>query len=204
LSSIAPSTRLGWRLLPAVVATAVAVIAASLLIGTLRDRPTFAAVGPLAPDTAIRPEVTEAAAWRTDSFRVGNGRKLSKKEMVRFKTQKDRVRTTVRNLADAIVVDPAHLPTAARQVMTKASASALVQQAPRVPKKAEAITVIKRGGRIGIQAPRFGAAVAQLHVVMRATVNDRPVEWRDDYRFWLERADGKWRVIAFDLDRVQR
>jgi hypothetical protein len=202
LSSIAPSTRLGWRLLPAVVATAGAVIAASLMIGALRDGATLAATTSARP--AAGADVAQAARWRTDSFPVGRGGGLSKKERARFKQQKDRVRAVVRGLADALVIEPAGLTQAARRVMTKTSATALVRQAPRMPKNAESVTVIARGGRIGIQAPRFSAAAAQLHVVMRATIGDRLVKWRDDYRFWLQRKDGAWRVIAFDLDRTQR
>ena len=204
MSSIAPSTRLGWRLLPAVVAAAAAVIAASLLIAALRENPIVQVRKGTTSEAAIGADVAEAAVWRTDAYPVGARGKLTKKESARFKHQKDRVRATVRDIADAIVVHPGRLPRAANRVMTNASAASLLKQAPGLPKGAEGVTAIKRTGRIGIQAPRFSAAAAEIRVVMQATVGERLVTWRDDYRFWLQRSKGKWRVIAFDLDRAQR
>jgi hypothetical protein len=202
LSSIAPSTRLGWRLLPAVVAAAVAVIGASLLIAALRDHPIVDRDGP-APEAATGADVAEAAVWRTDAYPVGASGKLSKKESARFKNQKVRVRATIRDLADAIVVHPGRLPRAARRLMSNASAASLLKQVPGIPKGAEGVTAIKRTGRVGLQAPRFAAAAAEIRIVMQATIEERLVKWRDDYRFWLQRSDGRWRVIAFDIDRAQ-
>lgn len=205
MSSIAPSTRLGWRLLPAVIAMTAAVIAASLLIGALRANPIVVAQGSGRSDAgAPGASVADAAVWRTDSYPVGASGKLSKVEAARFRHQKDRVRATVRDLADAIALDPGRLPRAARRLMTRTSGAALLKEAPGIPKRAEEVVALERRGRVGIQAPRFGAAAAELQIVMQATIDDRMVKWRDSFRFWLQRADGVWRVIAFDLERVQR
>lgn len=205
MSSIAPSTRLAWRLLPAVIAAAAAVIAASLVIGALRAHPIVVTEGSRTTGAAAPgASVADAVVWRTDAYPVGASGKLSKMEATRFKHQKDRVRATVRDLADAITIDPGRLPRVARRVMTASSAASLLQQAPGIPKGAEEVTALERGGRIGIQAPRFSAAAAELHVVMKATIGDRVVKWRDAYRFWLQRSNGVWRVMAFDFDRVQR
>ena len=187
------------------IATAAAVIAASLLIGALRANPMVVTEGSGPVDVAAPgAAVADAAVWKTDSYPVGASGKLSKAEAARFKHQKDRVRATVRDLADAIAIDPGHLPRAARRLMTRSSAAALLKEAPGVPKGAAEVTALVRRGRVGIQAPRFSAAAAELQVVMQATIDGRVVKWRDSFRFWLQRADGVWRVIAFDLDRVQR
>jgi hypothetical protein len=187
-----------------VIAAAAAVIAASLVISALRAHPIVVTEGADPSDSVPGAAVAEAAVWKTDAYPVGASGKLTKAEAARFKHQKDRVRATVRDLADAIAIDPGRLPRAARRVMTAASAAALLREAPGMPKGAEDITALQREGRIGIQAPRFGAAAAELQVVMQATVGDRVVKWRDDFTFWLSRSDGTWRVIAFDLERVQR
>lgn len=202
MSSIAPSTRLGWRLLPAVVAVAVAVIGASLLIAVLRGNPIINRDAPTT-EAATGADVADAAVWRTDAYPVGASGKLSKKESARFKNQKVRVRASIRDLADAIVVHPGRLPRAAGRLMSKAAAASLLKQVPGLPKGAEGVTAIKRTGRVGLQAPRFAAAAAEIHIVMQATIDERLVKWRDDYRFWLQRANGEWRVIAFDIDRAQ-
>ena len=200
MSSIAPSARAGWRLLPAVIAVATAVIAASLLIAVIRSHPLVAATG--AEPGALGPDVAAAAVWRTDSFPVGASGKLTKTESARFLNQKDRVRATVRDLSDALVVDPARLRRAAGRVMSAPARTSLLELAPTLPKGAEAITVMKRTGRIGIQAPAFAAAAARMKIVMNATIDGRTVSWRDDFTFWLHRSQGSWQVIAFDVDRT--
>jgi hypothetical protein len=187
-------------LLPAVIAAAVAVIAASLLIGALRDHPILhrSESGP-----AVGADVATAALWHTDSFPVGASGHLSKKERVRFDVQKERVRVTVRDLSDALALDPGRMPDAVERLVTKAAAPALLKAAPSMPKDATEITAIKRTGRIGLQAPRFAAAAAEVNVIMQASFEGRIVKWRNHFDLWLERADGEWRVIAFDLDRTQ-
>lgn len=202
MSSIAPTTRLGWRLLPAVVAAAVAVIIASLLIATLREHPVVISRG-RSSGAITGADVAEAAVWHTDSYPVGASGKLTKKQSAHFKHQKVRVRATVRDLADAISLDPGRLPRATARVMTAAAARSLLQAAPGMPKGAEAVTAIKRSGRVGIQAPGFSAAAAEIHITMQATIDDRLVTWKDTLTFWLTRAKGEWSVISFDLDRQQ-
>jgi hypothetical protein len=85
--------------------------------------------------------------------------------------------------------------------MTAAAKASLLKLAPRVPKGAEALTAMKRTGRIGIQAPSFASAAARMKIVMQATVEGRIVSWRDDFTFYLQRSKGRWAVIAFDIDR---
>lgn len=200
MSSIAPSARLGWRLLPAVVAAAIAAIGATLLIGAMRDHPLVKA-GTTGP--AIGADVAEAAVWHTDAFAVGTGKHLTKKESARFTKQKERVRVAVRDLADALALDPGRLPDAVDRLMTKGAALSMLKAAPAMPKGAEAITALKRTGRIGIQAPHFAAASAEVKVVMQGSFEGRVIKWQNHITFWLERSDGEWRVIAFDLDRGQ-
>jgi hypothetical protein len=186
--------------LPAVIAAAAAVVAASLLIGALRHHPIVISGG---TDKAVGPEVAEAAVWHTDAFAVGASGPLSKKESNRFVAQKDRVRATVRDLADAFAIAPEKLPDVATRVMTASAAASVVKRAQAMPEGAEQVTVLRRVGRIGIQAPHFAAAAADIKVVMQATIDGRVVKWSNKLTFWLQRDNGEWRVIAFDLDRSQ-
>lgn len=200
MSSVAPSARVGWRLLPAVIAAAAAVIGASLLISALRSHPIVVSHGP--GGQAVGADVAAAAVWHTDAFPVGASGELTKLQGARFMHQKDRVRATVRDLSDALVVDPSRLERAASRVMTAAAKASLLKLAPRVPKGAEDITAMKRTGRIGIQAPMFASAATRTKIVMQATIDGRVVSWRDDFTFWLQRSKGEWRVVAFDIDRT--
>ena len=175
---------------------------AGLLIQALRAHPIVIATGSTPATTEI---LTDAASWATAARPVGALGKLTKPERRSFDKQRLRVRATVTTLADAIALHPeGNLSDAAGPLMSRAAARSLSKQAPSLPKGAEAITILQRSGRISVQAPRFSAAAAELQIVMRATVEDRVVKWRNDLRFWLQRADGKWRVISFDIDRAQR
>lgn len=151
---------------------------------------------------AVGADVAVAAVWHTDAFPVGVSGELTKTQSARFINQKDRVRATVRDLSDALVVDPSRLERAAERVMTPAAKASLLKLAPGLPKGAESTTVMKRTGRIGIQAPAFVAAAARTKIVMQTTIDGRIVSWRDDFTFWLQRSKGEWRVIAFDIDRT--
>lgn len=199
MSSVAPSARVGWRLLPAVIAAAAAVIGASLLISALRSHPIDLSHG---SGQAVGADVAAAAVWHTDAFPVGASGELTKLQSARFVHQKDRVRATVRDLSDALVVDPSRLERAASRVMAPAAKASLLKLAPRVPKGAEDITAMKRTGRIGIQAPMFASAATRTKIVMQAMIDGRVVSWRDDFTFWLQRSKGEWRVVAFDIDRT--
>ena len=205
MSSIAPSARLGWRLLPAVIAAALAVITASVAIAVLRDHPIATTV----TDSALEARGSESGSiavarkWVTHAYPVGADGRLAKPARVRFDNHKARLKLMVRDLSDALVIQRDRLPRTARKSMTDAAAGALVKQAPGMPRSAQEITIVKREARIGIQAPRFAAGSAEVRFIMRATINDRVVKWRDDYTFWLQRTSKRWHVIAFDVSRAQ-
>jgi hypothetical protein len=192
---------LGWRLLPAVAAATAAVVAASVLIAAIRTHPLVEHPGVSTP--AAGADVAAAAIWHTDAFPVGASGPLSRRDRARFDHQKERVRASVRDLSDALVVDPSRLSRAADRLMTPAAMRSLTKVAPHLPKGAEGVTAMKRTGRIGIQSPRFDAAAAEMKILMTATIDGRAVSWRDNFTFWLERSKGTWRVIAFDIDRAQ-
>ena len=202
MSTTAPPSRLGWRILPAVLTAVAAVIAASLMIAALRDNPVTAfSFGAI---EAPRPVAAPGPPWDTAAFPVGMHRSLDRKQRARFETQGRRVRMVTHDLIDALMLDPARVAAASRATMTSSAATAIRRAIPLVPARATAVEAIRRVGRIGIQAPAFKAAAAEMKVTLRATVDGRTVRWRDNVTLWMERDGRTWRVLAFDLDRVPR
>ncbi len=203
MSTAAPSSRLGWRILPAVLAAAAAVIAASLLIAALRGHPVaiMALGGAQAPPA---PAVEAITSWVTTAAPVGMHRRLDKGQRARFEAQRERVRATVQGLVDASIFEPSGLAAAARTSMTARAATAFRNAPPLVPAKATAVEAIRRSGRIGIQAPAFKTAAATMKVTMRGLVAGRSVKWRNEITLWLERENKTWRVLAFDVERAPR
>ena len=202
MSITAPPSRLGWRILPAVLAAGAAVIAASLLIAALRDNPVAALS--LGSVEVPPPAVAAGHPWDTAAFPVGMHRALDSHQRARFEIQRARVRAVTHDLIDALMLDPSTITAASRATMTSSAAKAIRRAIPLVPAHATAIEAIRRVGRIGIQAPAFKAAAAEMKVTLRATVDGRPVKWRDNITLWMERDGKTWRVLAFDVDRVPR
>ena len=202
MSTTAPPSRLGWRILPAVLAAVAAVIAASLMVAALRDSPvTVFSLGAAEP---LTPVATTGPPWDTTAFPVGMHRALDRDQRARFESQRTRVRSLIHDLVDALMLDPARVAAASRASMTSSAATAIRRAIPLVPARATAVEAIRRVGRIGIQAPAFKAAAAEMKVTLRATVAGRTVKWRDKVTLWMERDGRTWRVLAFDLARVPR
>lgn len=202
MSTTAPPSRLGWRILPAVLTAVAAVIAASLMIAALRDNPvTVFSLGGIdvpPPVAAVGPP------WATAAFPVGMHRALDRNQRARFEIQRARVRTVTHDLIDALMLDPSSITAASRASMTSSAAKAIRRAIPLVPARATGVEAIRRVGRIGIQAPAFKAAAAEMKITLRAIVDGRPVKWRDNVTLWMERDGQMWRVLAFDLDRAPR
>ena len=202
MSTTAPSARVGWRILPAVLAAVAAVIVASLAVAALRDDPVT--VFSLNATDVPPPVAAAGPPWDTAAFPVGMHRALDRKQRARFETHRTSVRMMTHDLVDALMLDPARVAAASRASMTSSAAKAIRQAIPLVPARATAVEAIRRVGRIGIQTPAFKAAAAEMKVTLRATVDGRTVKWRDNVTLWLERDGRTWRVLAFDIDRAPR
>lgn len=203
MSTAAPSSRLGWRILPAVLTAAAAVVAASMILSALLANPVAVLTvgGGAAP---VAPAVEATIPWKTVTTPVSMHRPLDKTQRARFEAQRQKLRATVQDLVDASILEPSTLGAVARTSMTASAATAFRKAAPLVPQKATEVEVVRRTGSIGVQAPEFKAAAARMKVTMRGLVSGRPVKWRNNMTLWLERDDNKWRVLAFDLERVPR
>lgn len=204
MSTVAPPPRLGWRLLPAIVAAAAAVIAASLLIAALREHPSVVSLGRAVSQQGRPQPVVTAAPWRVAGFSVGAGASLSKKEKARLEVQKPRARRVARDIAHGVTLATPGRLAKIRGLLTPAAARSIRRAAPGLPKKATAVEAVARSGQIGLQAPRFNTAVARLQVKVKAVVDRRAVRWKDSVTLWLARDNNVWKAIAFDIERKPR
>ena len=100
---------------------------------------------------------------------------------------------------DAVFLQPAHLPAAARSDFSRAAARSWQRSRAGLPAHAERVKLLSRRARIGIDAESARRAVAS--VVVRAA------GWRGARRFrllhratlWIERGARGWRIVAYDL-----
>lgn len=206
MSLAAPTPRLGWRLLPAVVVAAAAAVAASLAIGAVRDHPAATAVRRAVAGRPVAEPVV-AEPWRIATFSVGATvmpERLSRPARQRLEAQKPRVRRVARAVAHKVTLASTDRPGSVRRFLTPAATRSFARTAPGLPKKATDVSAFDRFGRIGLQAPRFDTAVAHLNVKTRALIGERRARWNDTVTLWLTRRGQVWKVIAFDIDRRPR
>ncbi len=187
MSTAAPTTRLGWRLLPAIVAGALAVVAASIAIEALRDQADVVTRG--GHDT-LPVAVASLPAWDMKVFPVGTSGGLTKAQRARFETQRFELTKLVRRVFDAWLFN------LARPEMLKRHFSATALRAAEkmdLALKQEA-TIVARKARIGVEGGVPKSAAAEITI--------EGDSWVDRATLWIRKHHNGWRVIAFDLKRT--
>lgn len=183
MSITAPSLNLGWRLLPAVLAAAIAIVGASFGIAALRDE------APGSGNGTGGVVAAEVVAWDLKVFPVGTGGGLTRAQRARFESQRGEVTKIVRRVFDAWVLGLDN------GMIKKHFISAAINDAQKVdvtPPK-DAFEILARTARIGIEGgvPRTAAA----------DVTVKGDGWKARYTLWMERSEQGWKVVAFDIDR---
>lgn len=196
MSTAAPVSRLGWRLLPAVVAGAVMVVAASITIDALRDHTGLVSPG----GRQIAAPTVAGEAWKIAAFPVGTRGGLTKKQRARFEAQRPQVAKIVRKVFGAVAGEPG-VDALVNKHFTPAAATALRRRDIAIPRRATSVTFDRRVASIGIQGTPPRTAAARVALKATAVIDGRSVTWHDRATVWLERGKSGWRVIAFDFTR---
>ncbi|MGH2756483.1 MAG: hypothetical protein ACRDI3_01700 [Actinomycetota bacterium] len=201
MSTAAPSSRLGWRLLPAVIAGAVMVIVASVTIDALRSNPGVIPIpGAAGGAPVVRAASIDAPAWDMRVFPVGTRGGLSKIQRRHFEAQRPAVAKIVRKVFGAMAGERG-LDEIVALHFTKDAARALARSDVAVPANATRVVIRRRKASIGIQGTPPNTAAAEVTLSAKAEIGSRVVRWSDRATLWLERSKRGWRVIAFDLVR---
>ncbi len=187
MSTAAPTTRLGWRLLPAIVAGALAVVAASITIEALRDHSGEVTRG---GNHALPVAVAALPTWDMKVFPVGTGGGLTKAQRARFDTQRFELTKVVRRVFDAWLLNRS------RPEMLKRHFSDTALRAAEKMDLAlkEEATIVARKARIGVEGGVPTSAAAEIKI--------EGDSWVDRATLWIRKHHDGWRVIAFDLKRI--
>lgn len=172
--------------MPAVVAGAVAVVAASITIEVLRDHSGVIARGGSEP---VPVAVASVSRWDMTVFPVGTGGGLTKAQRARFESQRIEVTKLVRRVFDAWLLNRARPEMIERHFSEVARrAAAKVDLALK-----EGATIVARDARIGLEGGVPTSAAAEVKI--------KGDSWTDRATLWIRKHDDGWRVIAFDLKR---
>ena len=181
-------------------------LATVLLILSAGDepRPNAQGQGGGPPPDQIHPtkRPIEQAPWRIHVYPAGAVTKLTAHQRARVKTQRERLADSVRNLFDAQYFSP---EAAARPVAEKTFAPAAARRwlsaRSGPPQGLAKLRTVARTARIGVNARTAKQAAATVRIVARGRRGQREARFAQVATLWLERAGGRWRVIAFVTDR---
>jgi hypothetical protein len=174
------------------------VVGAVAAIVTTRVLDSSASPPEVRPRTIAAPEV-EQAAWKIQARPMGTLAKPSRKDRRRAADAGRRVGVVIKEVYDALFLEPAGLRGAVRANFTRSAGAALLGAKSGLPRTARDVKTIVRRAEISVQVPRTRHAVAEVRVVAkgRAQARFRIVH---EATLYLERRSG-WHVIAFKLNQ---
>lgn len=179
-------------------------IAAIVLLGAVA----WAAVSRTTADHLSRPDypvaapAIEQAEWRIDYAAQGRFGKLTKDQLARYAAQKVKAAALVQGVYDGIFLQAARLQQLIRDSFSADAARSLEAQKFGFPAGATDVKTTRRRARIALDAGTADYAIARVTVLAGGTVGKRTVEVEHRSTLWMERGEGGWKVIAFDLKQA--
>jgi hypothetical protein len=192
VSTVVSTDRRIW--LPMLVS--LALIGAGLV--TVLNLPTsISGLSLISPSTPAIPQ----AEWRIKAHPAGALDKISPKQKKFLASQEPAIKSLIRDVYDAAFIDPASLKTTLNKNFQDAAAGALLRADVGFPATVEAVRTITRRARVDIDAARGTHAAASVQILARGTIGNKIVRLRHRSVLWMEKSDGKWRVIAFEVSQ---
>jgi hypothetical protein len=141
------------------------------------------------------------AQWKMSAHATGGLGKLSRDEKRRLKAQKPRVRRFVRDIYAALFLEPESMEAVLARNFTQRAGRALIRSGAGFRPSAESIRTLARKATIGIQARTASLAAAKVKVRAKAMTDEAVVKLRHQSTLWMQRKNGRWRVIGFRVDQ---
>jgi hypothetical protein len=193
-----------YALLAAIVAAFFVATGAGYLLG-LEDSDVDRPETQLADDSSFTPDEPSIpqARWQIASRPSATLGKATKKHRKAVRELSPNVEHAVRDIYDAMILSRTQLLKAARQWMTPLAAREL-RASPPIPSQLKQVRTLRRRADIGIDVRTRRRAAAKVAIVFRAVRGKERMSFAHRGTLWLERMDGKWQIIAFDIDQRRR
>ncbi len=157
-----------------------------------------------ASDYPVAAPDVEQAAWEVDYSSTGGFGQVSKQAKARYSTEKMRVGDAVTDIYDGIFLTPATLPEVIKRSFTIDAARSIDVKKLGFPAGASDVTTTTRAVEIALDATTARFAVSEVTIVAEASVENRVVEIKHQSTLWLERMEGTWKVVAFEVEQGPR
>ncbi|HVF52151.1 MAG TPA: hypothetical protein VNC78_00940 [Actinomycetota bacterium] len=145
--------------------------------------------------STLADSAVEQAAWKLKTVEVGSARGHGVQA-----AGKD-VSAIVREVYDALLLQPAGLSASLEAHFARDAASALVRAGLGWPEDTTGVRVIKRRARVHVELGSSPRAVAIVRTIATGETPSGPLRLKQRSTLWIEESKGGWRVFAFDVDQ---
>jgi hypothetical protein len=128
----------------------------------------------------------------------GRQGRLTKADKAAFNNARPSVATLIEDVYDGIFLEPGTFKDVVAQTFTKAAASSLPRELG-FPTGVTDVEILRRRANVGIEARGARHAAAEITVTATGVVGERSVRLLHDATLWLEREEGEWKVIGFEV-----
>lgn len=153
------------------------------------------------PDLSVAAPSVEQASWKLQYSAEGRFGKLTNAQRDAYANQKENVTALITGIYDGIFLEPARLAEVIKSSFSNDAARSLEAKELSFPGGATDVTTTRRRAHIALDAQKADFAVGRVTVDVEATLDKRTLNIEHRSTLWLERADGAWKVIAFDVEQ---
>ena len=168
-------------------------------LGLACDRSGEEVAGPSA--TATVPDIKQAR-W---DFKVRPSavlaKRLKKKERKRLMRQRGPLKRTVKEVYDALFLNPEATREVIRRRFVGSASRAMLSAQAGVRGGATEVKTLRRSAAIGIDATSGRRAAATVFIRARAWMDGERVGMKHRSTLWLERVKGRWVAIGFQVNQ---
>lgn len=197
MSLVAPIQRKPWIAIAAGL-TLLIVLATTLLLIDFPGKHVLSGGGEeggVVPEAAV-----PQAPWSIKAYPAGVTDKVTKDQAKVLEKRRPEVIALVKRVYDALFVHPGRLAGTLDENFSADAAAALRRSSAAISEPGTVATTF-RSAQIGVQAGG-GSRLAVASVTVRAARSDpEAAPLRHKATLWMERRNGGWKVIAFDVDQ---
>ena len=143
----------------------------------------------------------EQAAWEIKAYPAPATAGVTRAEKEAFTRERPAVVGTIQRLYEALFLRPDAVDRVVRSSLTDAASKALGGSRIGLHDKVEDVRTTVRFVRVGIQVDGGLRAAAVVRVEARALRNSSPIHVWHRAHLWMEKSDGRWKVVAFDAEQ---